>query len=225
MFDDFLKNCKMEDEINPSEERVEKNFASVMSLIEEEENNMTKPKFRLKPFIIAAFSAIFSVISLFAVIAATESAVLKFFLGEREIEGNYDDYVDRDGYRHITFTAELPIEEGTFAIIYDVDAPRGENVRVITNETDPDFMERIRLYREVNVEPENFGLVFKSSELCIYSWAESLSSSGVSFLGGDFTKEGAAFGKPSGYSEEYHYDYENGIKIIKETLYYYVGKK
>lgn len=53
MFDEFLKDCPMNDEIKPSKKRVKKNIAALRSLIETEESTMTKRKFRLKPLIIA----------------------------------------------------------------------------------------------------------------------------------------------------------------------------
>lgn len=54
MFDDFLRNCKPEDEIKPSKKRVKKNVAALRSLVEKEENSMAKRKFKHKPLIIAA---------------------------------------------------------------------------------------------------------------------------------------------------------------------------
>ena len=175
---------------------------------------------------------IFTLISLFIVAnAATDGNIVKFFLGGREINGDYNDYVDSKGYRHITFSAELLVDESNFAVIYDVDKPWGENVRVVTYETDPDFIEKLRLYHESGlyeneyVKPEDFGLVFKSNELCIYSYAESLNHDGVSFIGGDFMHEGAAYGMPAEKSEYFHFDWENGTKILEETIIYFVGKE
>lgn len=187
-------------------------------------------KRKTKWLIVAAVITVFTLFSLLTVAnAATEGSVVRFFMGGREIEGDYNDYVDREGFRHITFNAVIPIDADNFAVIYDVDRPWGENVRVITEEADPDLMERLRLYHEgifeTYVEPEDFGLVFKSNELCIYSCAEGLYKDGVSFIGGDFMHERAAYGMPAEKSESFHFDWENGTKILKETICYYVGKE
>lgn len=58
MFDDFLRNCKPEDEIKPSKKRVKKNVAALRLLIEKDDNSMTKRKFRLKPSIIVVIAVI-----------------------------------------------------------------------------------------------------------------------------------------------------------------------
>lgn len=155
MFDEFLRNCPMEDEVKPSNKRVKRNIAAVKSLVEKEGASMTKRRFRLKTLIITAAIAaiaIFSVVSLLTVNGDVQGDIYKFSMGGEEIEGEYNDYVDNDGFRHVSFRAVLPIYEQNFALIYDVDAPRGENVRVITDETDPDFMDRIHQYLEAQDE-------------------------------------------------------------------------
>lgn len=228
MFDQFLRNCPMEDKIKPSKKRVRKNIAAVNSLIDMEEDTMTRRKFRLKPLIIAAVIIILSAVSLLTVNAATQGEWVRFFLRGEEIEGEYHDYVDKDGYRQISFSAVLPIDAENFAVIYDVDAPQGENVRVITDETDPDFMDKLRLYKaaDFNVEeaarnaaerppedrfdkytppmPEDFGLVFKDSEICTYQlFFEENSEYYSQILDGKFMHTGAAEGKLSGFRREY----------------------
>ena len=239
MFDDFLKNCPMEDEIKPSKKRVRKNIAALSSLIETEEKNVTKRKFRLKPLIIAAVIAILSGVSLLSASAAIQANIVNFFMGGEELEGEYSDYVDGKGYRHITFSAVLPMDEENYAIIYDVEAPQGENVRVITDETDPQFMERLHQFIKarhsywsdpdgIEPLPEDFGVHFKDSELCKYEWSEW--SGGYNFggggrLGGEFSYTGAALGKPAGYEERYDYDNENNTKTLTVTFYYYVNKE
>lgn len=235
MFDEFLRNCPMEDEIKPSKSRVKNNIDSVKSLIEKEENSMTKRKLRFKPLIIAAIVVAVSALSLVTVNAAMKGAVVKFLMGGEEIEGEYYDYVDEDGYRHVSFGADLPFYEEKYAIIYDVDAPQGENVRVITEDTDPEFMEKIRLYAEARrkesgpLNHEDFGLVFKDSELCTYNYGfitETQTRSMGGGFGGEFMHTGAAYGKPSGFEEVFStYDYENETKTYKRAFYYYVGKE
>lgn len=279
MFDDFLRNCPPEDEIKPSKERVEKNIAAVMSLIEKEESSMTKRRFYLKPLVIAAAIAVFSALTLVTVNAAMQGGVVKFFMGGKEIEGEFYDYVDGDGYRRISFGAVMPLYERNFAVIYDVDAPQEEAVRVITDETDREFMDKIRSLKEtednywgerdawieangltkedlsdpdskynddpnfdkstepVYPEPEDFGLVFKDSELCVYSLGYLTQYDGFSgdgTLGGNFLHTGTAYGHPSGsgsnaFGDEddggCYYDYENETQTYKYQIYYYAGKQ
>ena len=229
MFDEFLKNCRLEDEIKPSEKRVEKNIASLKSLIGREEKNVAKRKFRLKPLIITAVIAIFSGVSLLSVSAAIQENTFNFTIGGSEVEGNFNDYVDSKGYRRVSFEAVLPIDAENYAIIYDVDAPQGENVRVITDDTDTDFMERLRHYimesrqnsNFEDVQAEDFGLVFKNSEYCLFSWKFG-SSGGSGGFGGKFMDTEII--KPNGFHEEFDYDYENGTKKLKQSFFYYVGK-
>lgn len=259
MFDEFLKNCPMAEEIHPSKKRIKKNIAALKSLIETKEVSMTKRKFRSKNLVIAAVITIISMVSLFTVAnAVTQGAVVKFFMGGEEVEGEYYDYVDNDGFRHISFGAVLPIYEENFAIIYDVDAPQGENVHVITDETNPDFMEKLRLYREAGdkvmaaaheaaeqtgitdqsgnfkmPDPEDFGLVFKDSELCVFRLGFVTASDFSLYdgeLGGKFMYTGAAAKKPSGSGGKdapnvCDYDWENETKTFKHTFYYYAGEE
>lgn len=109
---------------------------------------MKKRKFRFKPLIAAAAIVITSLVSLLTVNAATKGAVVKFFMRGESIEGEYYDYVDKKGYRHISFGTTLPIYEENYAVIYDVDAPQDKAVRVITDDTDKDFMDKLRRYRK-----------------------------------------------------------------------------
>ncbi|MCH5196275.1 MAG: DUF4179 domain-containing protein [Oscillospiraceae bacterium] len=237
MFDEFLRNCQPEDEITPSKERVEKNISAVMSLIktkDAEENDMTKRKVRLKPLIIAAVIAIFSGVLLLSVSAAIQVSTVNFFMGGKELDGEYYDYVDSKGIRHISFNAVLPLDEHNFAIIYDIDAPMGENVRVITDETDPEFMDKLRQYKKAvmgdsdmgggTANISDFGITLKDSELLTYTLKTPNSSFGGT-RGGNFMHTELSRGKPSGFNEEYTYDYENRTKTFKETFYYYVGKE
>lgn len=243
MFDEFLKNCPMDDAIKPSRKRVGKNIAAVKLLVEKEESSMTKRRLRLKPLIIAAAIMLASAASLLTANAATKGAIFNFFLGGKNIEGECDDYVDSKGYRHITYEATLPIYATNFAVIYDIDAPSDKAMRVITDETDREFMDKIRRYLESvyqksdyqTGEPEDFGLVFKESEICIYHVGYLSSDNGFyssdGMLGGDFMHTGAAYGHPSGFGIDEKdieggefYDWETETKTWRETFYYYVGK-
>ena len=254
MFDEFLKNCPMEDEIKPSKERVKNNIDALNSLIETEEGNMTKRGFRLKPLLIAAVMTVISLSLVTVSYAATQNSVIHFVMGGRMIEGEYYDYVDKDGFRHISFGAALPIDAEDFAVIYDVDAPKGENVRVITDETDPDFMEKLRLFKAADynvwkgarnaanktgpksekytpLKPENFGLVLKDSEICTFQlYSKGNFEENFEYysrtLDGKFMHTGAAEGMRSEFRREYsNYDYVNRTKTFKITFYYYVGKE
>lgn len=234
MLEDLLKKCHNEE--FPTNENSENIKTTVLSRIEKE-NHMKR--FRIKPLIIAAAAA-FSVVSLLAVNAAMQGALVKFIMGGEEIEGEYNDYVDRKGFRNISFETVLPSHVKNFAIIYDVDAPAGENVRVITKETDPEFMENLVRYAEAidtfrekyaqtqnyeEIDPENFGLVLKDSELCSYNLGSDMWNCGGHF-GGNFMHTGAAEGTPSGvYIENIPNDADttNETTIYRETLYYYVG--
>lgn len=204
------------------------------------EGSMAKRKFRSKPLFIAAVIIIASLASILTVNAATQGAVVKFFMGGEKLEGSYDDYVDEKGFRHITFEAVLPIYEESYAIIYDIDAPRKDAVRVLIDDTDPEFMEKLRQYDKEAFkcsalpDSEDFGLVFKDSEVCLYNLRYTAPDGGFDFhnflLGGKFMHTGAAEEHPSGVviienQNECTYDVENETQIVKRSIYYYVGKE
>lgn len=113
---------------------------------------MVKRKLRSKTLLITAVVVIFVLASLVTANAATQGNVVKFFMGGKEVEGDYNDYVDSEGFRHVTFSAVIPIEADNFAVVYDVDKPWGGNVRVITEEVDPEFIQKIRQYRDASDE-------------------------------------------------------------------------
>lgn len=243
MFDDFLKNCTMNDEIKPTRKRVKKNISVVRSLVAND-GAEAKRKIRLKPLIIAAVIMATSAVLLFTASGSTKEAIFNFVLDGEKIECKCEDYVDAKGYRRVTFGATLPIYATNFAWIYDVDAPRDKALRFVTDETDSEFMNKLRRYIESDYktrEPEDFGLIFKDSEICEYhigylSWDNGFySTDGV--LGGDFMHTGAAYGHPSGTGgigtdsdgedNEYniHYDRETQTKTWRERFYYYIGKE
>lgn len=225
MFDEFLRNCPMENEIKPSKKRIKNNVAAVKSLIKKEESSMTKRQFGFKPMLIASVILITSLALLLTGNADIEPEKVNFVIGGKEIEGEYYDYVDGDGFRHISFSAVMPLCTD-YAIIYDVDAPSEEAVRVITDETDSEFMDKLRRYRdayendwvpeEVRVDendvtirkgepiyPEDYGLVLKDSELCSYYFPilyedSTFRGSGQGFIGGKFMHTGVAEGHPNG---------------------------
>lgn len=237
MLEKLLKKCY--DEEFPANGDSESVKTAVLSRIEEE-NHMKR--FRIKPLIIAAAVAAFSVVSLLTVNATMQGALVKFIMGGEEVEGEYNDYVDRRGFRNISFETVLPSRVENFAIIFDIDAPEGEKVRVITKETDPEFMENLIRYAEAihtsceeyaqtqiyeKADPEDFGLVLKNSQLCTYNLCFDMRGFGGSF-GGNFMHTGAAEGNPSGVHLENllnDADTTNETIIYRETLYYYVGKE
>lgn len=256
MFDDFLNNCPMDNEIKPDKKRVGKNIAAVTPLIKAEGRCVPKRRLILKPLTIAAAITALSAVTLVTVNASMQGAVVRFLMGGEELGGSYSDYVDGDGYRRIKFSAVLPVSDHLFAIIYDVDAPGEENLRVITQDADPDFLNSILLYREAvqsfpmdeketNVssgvetqvlsadpndplypKPDDFGLFFKDSEICVYSLREADNHYGCDgILGGKFMNTGAAAGTPSGSSGSYRLDRENGTGIFTFSFYYYVGNE
>ena len=169
--------------------------------------------YRLKPVLIAAAIAGTAAASLVTVNAATDGALIKFVLGGEELCGYYNSYVDSEGYRHIKFSAEMPIDADNYAIITDVDAA-SDNVRVLTD---------ITLDEVESME-------FSDSEACWYSFTDvpmplggTEKDNAWGIRGGEFMHIGAAKGMSSGEYEEFSYDYEKGVKYFKATIYYYVG--
>ncbi|MDE6733816.1 MAG: hypothetical protein K2J77_13195 [Oscillospiraceae bacterium] len=101
-----------------------------------------------KPLMIAAAAVVASVIMVLTVNASTGGMIVNFQMGGKEIEGNYRDYVDHDGYRNVSFKATIPFSEEYYVVIFDVEGTTEEDaVRVITSDTDPDYIDGLRQYR------------------------------------------------------------------------------
>ena len=201
---------------------------------------MEKRKLNVKKRIIM-LSVLIMITALIAVMAnaAGDSGLVKFLFNGKEYSGGIYDYIDEDGFRHVGYEVELPTYEENYAIIFDADAPSGENIRAITEETDPEFFEKLGLYHEAfskgPADPEDFGLLLKDNELCTYRIGTLTNGSCGSF-GGEFMRVGAAADKPSGIGEInddkksgvfYDWDFENETyfetKICRDGIFYYVG--
>ncbi len=172
-------------------------------------------RYRLKPVLIAAAVASTCAASLVTVNAANDGALIKFVLGGEELCGYYNSYVDDEGYRRISFSAELPIDADNYAIITDVDA-ESDNVKVLTDIT----MDEVE------------SMEFSDSETCYYSFTDvpmhlengsTVIANVGGMRGGEFMRIGAAEGMPAGESKKFSYDFEKGVKYFKSSIYYYVG--
>lgn len=237
MFDDFFSNCKPTDEVKPSKKRVYKNIAAVRSLIdsETEGNTMTKRKLRIKPLIIAAAAVVAMTATLFTVNAATDGNLVKFLFNGEEYSGDTYDYVDEDGVRHLTFDSVVPIEAETYAVIFDTDEPDQEKaVRVLTEESDPDFFEKLRAHEEGSMQIweernalresgvsedelpefldiEDYGIVLKDREICAYDMKLQDENR---YQCGAFISTKSAEDWQIGVSSSGHLNYDNGTKTI-----------
>lgn len=271
MFEEFLRRCRPVDGIKPSKKRVQNNINAVKSLIEKEENTMPKRKIKFKPLIIAAVIAAASLALLITVNAAPKGRPVEFVIGGKETEGECLDYVDRKGYRRVSFGTVVPFGVEFFAMIYDVDAPKEEALRIITPDTDPEFLDNLQkylaasdawfeeekelMYEENDVpqdgelsgfeadtrvwgadprnapQPEDFGIVLKTSEICSYDIVRysdngDYSGGGSGTLGGDFLTTGTGENHPSGGGGNGGaIDYENKTFETGMSFYYYVGKE
>ncbi len=250
MFEDFFEKCRPADEVKPSKKRVSKNIAAVRSLIdsETEGNTMTKRKIRIKPLIIAAAAVAAMTATLFTVNAASGGNLVRFFIGGKEVEGGYRDYVDHDGYRHVMFDAVVPGSAENYAVVFDIDEPDYEKaVRVLTDESDPEFFEKLKTHHKENEQimserealkaagasedelPEylDLDITFKDSEYCAWEmkdeeWEPGKMHGFGGGMGGRFMNTGSAAGKPSSSMHSEHLN-EDGTKTLHFELEYYVG--
>lgn len=237
MFEEFFSKCKLHDEVKPSKKRVNKNIAAVRSLIdsETEGNTMTKRKIRIKPLIIAAAAVAAMTATLFTVNAASGGNLVKFLFNGEEYNGDTYDYVDEDGVRHLTFDSIVPIEAETYAVIFDADEPDQEKaVRVLTEESDPDFFEKLRAHYEKNrqireernalmesgvsedelpefLDIEDYGIVLKDREICAYDMKLQDENR---YHCGAFIATKSAEDWRIGVSSSGHFNYDNGTKTI-----------
>lgn len=221
------------------------------SAIEKAGVRPAKRKRYFKPLMIAAAVIIFG--ALFTA-SATRGNFVKFFAGGKEVEGEYRDYVDHDGYRHVSFEAVVPIDLENYAILIDVDEPDYEKaVQVFTEENAPELFERIaenyyehdKIERERNAlkaagVPEDelpvlyynldLGIEMKFSEYLAWSWHESYyDDNGKEWKTGWSGTKGGEFMSVSGKSSEcrsYTKSHkEDGTRTIREEFYYYVGEQ
>lgn len=174
---------------------------------------------------------IFSAIAVFALIvvlavcfsikaAAAESGEkLTLNVGGRELQGEYIDETNSRGYRHIKFTSYVPIDMLNYAMIINVDAPVGENIKVI------DDAETLDKFGCVAEGVEN-SFEVADNEVAFFTRTETADGrthdwGGVQ--GGEFRATGEAAHKSSDESLNFDYDYENGITRVTYELNYYAG--
>ena len=217
MFEDFLQSCPMQDEIMPTRKQIRKNISAVNALIASDNNGRKIKKFR--PLFIAAI-ALISVLSVITVSAVLKGEPINFLMGGKNVEGEFIDQTNKEGYRNVSFRAEIPIDADNFAVIFDIDAKEGENVRVITDETDLEFMNKLRKRMNIIKDDENDDIQLKYSELVVFELSTPGRSCGGT-IGGEFFNSGAAVGKPSKFVREY--EYKETTKILKVTFSYYAG--
>lgn len=223
MFEDFTNKCAMADGIKPNKKRTANNISAVKSLIEHEGKVPKKRRVKFKPLIVAGAALALSAGTFFTVNAAMKGAVVDFFMGKEKHEGDYIDYVDGNGYRHISFRTTLPLFEQNYMVIIDVDKQGADAVTFFTKDDNPEYFGRLEEYdkalKEHNAslpftneeegikmsddcpQPKDFGLVFKDSEICFYSigfLAEDDFDLGDGYLGGNFMFIGEAGKHPSG---------------------------
>lgn len=197
-----------------------------------------KKRARLKPLMIAAAAVVASAATLFTVNASMEGNLVRFFVGGEEVEGSRRDYVDHDGYRHVSFEAVVPLEFNNYALIVDVDADNDEFVRVFTEDTDPEFLNKVRQYNnaaklESDCEPEDFGIVLTDSQELMWEFFETeVNSNGVEMCYGESgvysgkfkyqtSPHGTTYSSSKGQKDE---DYENNTKTLVLSYVFYVGK-
>ncbi len=215
MFKDFLQSCPMQDEIFPTKKQTRKNISAVNKLITADNNGRKIKKFR--PLFIAAI-ALISVLSVFTVSAVLKGEPISFLMGGKNVEGEFTDQINKDGYRNVSFRAEIPIDARDFAVIFDIDAKEGENVRVITDETDLEFMNKLR--KRMNIIKDykiDDNIQLKDSELVAFELTGPGGSCGGT-ISGEFIN---GIGKHLKFVEEY--EYKGTTKILKITFSYYAG--
>lgn len=212
--------------------------------VEKTEIRAKKRKTRLKPLMIAAAAIVASTATLFTVNAATGGGLVKFLFNGEEYSGDTSDYVDENGFRHMTFDAVVPVEAESFAIIFDMDEPdREKAVRVLTDDNDPEFLDKLRTHNETNMQIfeernalketgvdsaelpdllgfEDFGIVLKDSEICIY---EVASENDSTLCGAFMTAADAAKWNVGTRSIVNRVIDGGGTRIIHEEIEYYVG--
>lgn len=96
---------------------------------------MTKTK-KLTLSILAAFvlAGVLAVCFSLNAAATVNSEELTLRIHGREIQGEYIDEIDCRGYRHIKLISNIPNDMSDHAVLINVDAPVGENIRVIDDE-------------------------------------------------------------------------------------------
>lgn len=205
------------------------------SAIEKAGVRPAKRKRYFKPLMIAAAAVVASAATLFTVNAATDGNLVKFLFNDEEYSGDTYDYVDEDGVRHVTFDAVVPIEVDTYAVIFDADEPDQEKaVRVLTEESDPDFFEKLRAHYEKSMQIweernalresgvsedelpefldiEDYGIVLKDREICAYDMKLQGENE---YHCGAFIATKSAEDWQIGVSSSGHLNYDNGTKTI-----------
>lgn len=183
---------------------------------------------------------IFSAIAVFALIAvlavcfsinasaAVSGEKLTFSIRGQEMQGEYIDEINSRGYRHIEFISYVPIDMSNYAVIINVDAPFGKNIRVIDDE------ETLEKFGNHEKGVEN-SFEVADNEICYFERKEVYvkENSADDWVhewggtrGGEFLRTGKApfncFNNTV-QSIDYDYDYDNGIMRVTFKMNYYVG--
>lgn len=128
----FFKHCKMHDAENISEERISAVKSSVLSQVNQSEEDIPMKKhFSVKPLLIAAAVSATAVASVATANAATDGAIMDgisktftFMLNGREVTGEITSYTT-DGDAEIKFEIDIPdgdlVNGDEFAITIDED--------------------------------------------------------------------------------------------------------
>lgn len=182
--------------------------------------------------IIFSAIAVFSVIAVLAVCfsikgaAAVSGEKLTFSVRGQELQGEYIDEINSRGYRHIEFISYVPTDMSDYAVIINVDAPVGENIKVIDDEKTLD-----KFGCPADGAENDFEVA--DNEICYFTRSETMSANedpadsvnhdwgGI--RGGRFLSSGKAAHKSSDRSVNYDYDCDNGMTRVTCEMNYYVG--
>ncbi len=181
------------------------------------------------------FFSAFAVFALIAVLvvcfsinaqAAVSGKKMTFIIRGQEYLGEYIDEIDSRGYRHIEFISDVPIDMSNYAVAINVDAPVGENIKVIDDE---ETLEKFGCF--ANGVESSFEAA--DNEIYYYTRKEIIPVSenpaddrihewgGI--RGGEFMRKGEAAHKSSDAPVFWDYDYENGTMRVTLKVDYYVG--
>ena len=131
---------------------------------------------------------------------------LTFSIRGQEYRGEFIDETNRHGNRHVEVISYLPIDTSNYAMIVDLDAPVGDNIKII------DDVETLDKFFGFLPSENRFEVA--DNEFCFHTRYEICPPDEYSPAGYIHQCEGVRDGKSVSTSVYWDYDYDNDIMTV-----------
>lgn len=179
---------------------------------------MTKSKkFFFSTVVVFALIAVLAVCLPKNATAKVNGEKVTFSIRGQEYQGEFSDEIDSRGNHHIEFISYLPINMSNYAVVVDVDAPVGDNIKIIDDDETLD-----ELFGKFS-EGTQHNYEVTDSEFCFYTRREIVHPEDHPDEDWKAQWLGVYMGELVTLSNDVDYDYDNDIMIVTFTADYQSG--